>query len=104
MYDHNQIVVPESFLALFVTPGRTRPNESRDFIASRYELCEDLANHLFEYARAQHLDLGVSEDEVLRRCELGLLSASSGLNEAEAVWVIRRLAELEGWPWTRPEA
>jgi hypothetical protein len=102
MYDHNQIVVPDSFLALFVTPGRVRPNESREFIAGRYELCEDLANHLFEYARAQHHDLGVSEDEVLRRCELGLLSASSGLNEAEAVWVIRRLAELEGWPWSRP--
>lgn len=104
MYDHNQIVVPDSFLALFVAPGRARPIESREFIAGRYELCEDLANHLFEYARAQHHDLGVSEDEVLRRCELGLLSASSGLNEAEAVWVIRRLAELEGWAWTRPEA
>lgn len=100
MYDHNQLIVPDSFLALYITPGRLRPSESRAFINGRYELCEDLANHLFEYARAQHHDLGVSEDEVLRRCELGLLSAASGVNEAEAVWVIRRLAELEGWPWT----
>jgi hypothetical protein len=99
MVDPNQTLVPDSFVALFATPGQSRPRESREFISGRYELCEDLANHLFEYARAQHLDLGISEDEVLRRCELGLRSDSSGLNEAEGVWVIRRLAELEGWPW-----
>jgi hypothetical protein len=37
------------------------------------------------------------EGEVLRRCHLGLLAESSGVNEQEAVWVVRRLAELEGW-------
>lgn len=102
MYDHNQLIVPDSFLALYITPGRLKPSESREFITERYELCEDLANHLVEYARAQHHDLGVSEDEVLRRCELGLHSAVSGLNGPEAVWVIRRLAELEGWQWAGP--
>ena len=97
MYDHNQLEIPHSFVALYVVPGRLKPTAARDVIAGRYELCEDLANHLYEYARAQCHDLGVTEDDVLRRCHLGLQAESSGVNQAEAVWVIRRLAELEGW-------
>jgi hypothetical protein len=97
MYDHYQLEIPASFMALYLTPGRVQPNASRDVIAARYELCEDLANHLFEYARAQFHDLGISEGDVLSRCHLGLAGESSTVNPAEAVWVVRRLAELEGW-------
>jgi len=97
MYDHNQLGIADSFLALYLDPGSRTPTATRAAITGRYELCEDLANHLCEYARAQHHDLGISEDEVLRRCHRGLLNESSGLNEREAAWVIRRLAELEGW-------
>lgn len=102
MFDPNQIEIPQSFVALFVPDGRVKPTQSRAFIAQRYELCEDLANHLFDYARAQHFDLGLAEDEVLRRCRLGLIQDSSGLNDAEATWVTHRLAELEGWEWMDP--
>lgn len=104
MVDHNQLEIPDSFMALFLEPGRLKPNQTRAFITGRYELCEDLANHLFEYARSQHHELGISEDEVLRRCRIGLFNASSGLNQPEAVWVVRRLAELEGWDWPQPGA
>ena len=97
MYDHNQLEIPDSFMALFIAPGRAKPSATRAFITGRYELCEDLANHLDEYARAQHHDLGISEAEVLRRCHAGLLSAGSGVNGAEAEWVVRRLAEMAGW-------
>ena len=97
MYDHNQLEVPDSFLALYLVPGRLKPSATRELITGRYELCEDLANHLEEYARAQHHDLGISEAEVLRRCHVGLLTAASGVNAREAEWVIRRLAELAGW-------
>ncbi|MEO7335519.1 MAG: ATPase with chaperone activity [Caldimonas sp.] len=97
MDDLNQFDIPDSFVALYMTPGRLKPTAARATIAERYELCEDLASHLFEHARAQHHDLGIAEDEVLRRCHLGLRAESSGLDEREAGWVIRRLAELEGW-------
>ena len=97
MYDHNQLEIPDSFMALFLAPGRSKPSATRVFVSGRYELCEDLANHLDEYARAQHHDLGISAAEVLKRCHAGLLAAASGVNEAEAAWVVRRLAELEGW-------
>lgn len=98
MYDHNQLELPDSFVALFVDPGRIKPNATRAVISARYEFCEDLANHLYEYARAQHHDLGITEGDVLERVLLGLEQPASGVNAAEARWVVRRLAELEGWP------
>lgn len=97
-YDHNQLEVPESFVALFVPPGRSRPSETREVVTARYELCENLASHLTEPARALHHDRGVPQDEVLATIGLGLRSEDSGLSEREADWVVRRLAELEGWP------
>ena len=102
MGDPNQLEIPASFLALFLLPGKVKPTQTRAFITGRYELCEDLSNHLFEYARSQHHDLGIAEDEVLRRCHAGLVQESSGLSEKEATWVVRRLAELEGWEWCGP--
>ena len=98
MYDHNQIEIPESFVALYIEPGRHKPSGTRAAIGARYEFCEDLANHLYEYARAQHHDLGITEGDVLARVGLGLAQPDSGVNAAEARWVVRRLAELEGWP------
>lgn len=97
MYDHDQSTVPDSFVALYLAPGRLKPTATRAAITARYEFCEDLASHLVEYARAQHFDLGISEGDVLERCLQGLRAESSGVSEGEAVWVVRRLAELEGW-------
>ena len=99
MYDHNQLEIPDSFMALFLAPGRQKPSATRAVVTARYELCEDLASHLEAYARGQHHDLGISEVEVLQRCHAGLLSAGSGVNEAEAEWVVRRLAEMAGWAY-----
>ena len=97
MYDDNQVEIPESFYALYRVPGRLKLSATREVILARYELCEDLANHLVEYARARHYDLGISEDDVLVRCHQGLQSESAGVGADEAEWVIRRLAELQGW-------
>lgn len=99
MYEQNQIEIANSFVALFIPPGRLRPTASRAEISARYEFCEDLASHLFEHARAQHYDHGVAEGEVLDRVLMGLSQPASGVDNAEAGWVVRRLAELEGWPW-----
>ena len=39
MSDENQIIIPQSFIALFLDPGRSRPNAPRELIATRYDLC-----------------------------------------------------------------
>jgi hypothetical protein len=98
MSDESQIVVPPSFIALFVPPGRIKPTSPRTEIAARYEFCEDLAQMLTEQAQDKRWQLGASEDIVLERMLGGLNSEGSGVNAAEAVWVVTRLAELLDWP------
>lgn len=98
MSDEYQIVVPPSFIALYVPPGRIKPSAPRHEIAERYELCEDLAQMLTEQAMDKRWQLSVTEDDVLQRMLSGLQSADSVVNEAEAVWVVTRLAELLDWP------
>ncbi len=97
MDDHNQLEIPDSFVALYLVAGRLKPTATRAVIGARYEFCEDLAQHLVEYARAQHHDLGITEADVLERCHDGLRAEASGVGEAEAQWIVRRLAELAGW-------
>ncbi|MFA6262589.1 MAG: ATPase with chaperone activity [Bacteroidia bacterium] len=94
----NQIVIPPSFIALFVPPGRTKPTESRDTIAARHEFCEDMAQMLMELAQAQRFALGVAETDVLERVHKGLLADDAVVTPDEARWVICRLAELLDWP------
>lgn len=96
MDDDYQIEIPPSFHSLYMTPSR-RLAATRDEIRASYEHCETLANQLVDYARAIHLDHGIAEDEVLGRCRAGLLLPESGMQEKEADWVIRRLAELLQW-------
>ncbi|MDQ6629573.1 MAG: ATPase with chaperone activity [Pseudomonadota bacterium] len=95
-YDHNQLVVPDSFMALFVPAGQSKPTATRAVISARYELCEDLAGQLVEHAQGQH-DQGRSQEEILEAIRLGLRSGDSGIDEPESRWVVRRLAELQGW-------
>ena len=99
MSDDSQVLVPRSFIALFLEPGRSKPNMPREHIAARHEFCEDLAQMLTEHARTKHWELGVTEQDVLERMRLGLLEQDSGVSEAEAAWVVRRLAELLDWPF-----
>lgn len=98
MSEDSQIVVPPSFIALFVPPGRIRPAAPREHIAERYELCEDLAQMLTEQARARLFELGVAEHDVLERIARGLQGDGAIVSDAEAGWVVRRLAELLDWP------
>lgn len=95
--DENQIEVPASFVALFVPPGRIKPTATRSHIQQRYEYCEDLANLLTETAQSRLFELGITEGDVLERIHGGLLAGEAGVDEVEAEWVTRRLAELLGW-------
>ncbi len=98
MSDFNQLQLPASFVALFVPPGRIRPTESREHMLARYEFCEDLAETLVEHARTLQWQLGVAEEDVLERMQLGLAEGDAGLEPREARWVACRLAELLDWP------
>lgn len=97
MSEDNQIEIPHSFVALYLDPGRSKPNASRAVIAQRYEFCEDLACMLTETAKDQLFGLGITEDAVLQRCLQGLNGVESGVSGTEAVWVVRRLSELLDW-------
>ena len=98
MSDDYQIQIPPSFVALYSDRSR-RLTISLQALRQRYDLCEDLANHLVDFAKDVHHGLGVSEDEVLSRCRAGLLEPPAQVEPAEAQWIERRLAELLYWPW-----
>ena len=95
--DENQILIPTSFMALFLAPGRVKPNAPREVVATRYELCEDMACLLTEHVQTMALDQGAGEAEVLLRCRQGLLVEASVFTEQEAGWIVCRLAELLDW-------
>lgn len=105
MYDHNQSQLPRSFIELFIPSGKIKPSETREVIAARYDLCEDMAQMLTEHASAKLFELGVTEQDVLERMHLGLLQDPSAVTGPEAQWIVCRLAELLEWPmgaWPKP--
>ena len=104
MSDDNQIEIPQSFIALYLKPGRERPSAPRDVVAARYEQCEDMAQTLIEHARAWAFKDNLGETEILLRCRQGLLAEGSGFTPPEAAWVIHRLAELLDWTPPAPES
>jgi len=97
MSEESQLPIPHSFIELCLPRGRQSPVESRDRIAARHDLCEDMAQMLTEHARTTLFALGVTEDIVLDRVYQGLRAEGSGLSQAEARWVVLRLTELLGW-------
>ena len=97
MSEDSQIVVPRSFIELYIPAGRIKPTAPRDEIAARYEFCEDLASMLTEHARLKLWELGITEDDVLQRTHRGLVVPDAPVTPAEAWWVIRRRAELLEW-------
>lgn len=96
MSDESQIEIPPSFVALYVPPGRIKPTLPRTELAARYELCEDMAQMLVDTARTLEFSLGITQDDVLQRVAQGLQGDGAVVSEAEAGWVITRLAELLG--------
>jgi hypothetical protein len=93
------IPVPDSFVALYLKPGRSKPTAPWDYIAERHEFCDDLAQLLTDRARHTQWDLGLDESTVLERMHTALASdAQPVVSVTEAQWVVCRLAELLGWP------
>lgn len=99
----NQIEIPASFMAMYVTPGHSRPNAAHQVVLDRYERCEDIACLLVESAQAMAFKENFSEQEVLTRCYRGLIADSSNYTSHEAGWIVRRLAELLEWTPLEPD-
>ncbi len=93
----NQIEIPQSFMALYITRGRSTPNATQETIIARYEQCEDMACTLTEHAQTLAFKEKFTETQVLTRCHQGLLADDGGFGTGEARWVVLRLAELLGW-------
>lgn len=102
MSDDNQIFIPPSFFAVY-TDARQRLSEPIGVVRERYEMCEDLSNHLVGHAQIQHHTEVPVESEILRRIHTGLAAPESGVSAAEATWIVQRLAELLGWGTPEPE-
>jgi hypothetical protein len=98
MYEIDQTDIPGSFIELFLLPGATRPSAPRATIAARYELCEDMAQMLTEHAQGMRLGRDMPEIDVLEQLLGGLTVEGSVVGQGEALWVVRRLAELLDWP------
>lgn len=94
MSDDSQIVVPPSFIAIYVAPGKIKPSISRDQLVQRYEFCEDFAQVLLEQAKTKQWELGISQDVVIERISQGLKDAQDQWSAQEATWIITRLVEL----------
>ncbi len=96
--DDNQILIPDSFLALYAARSGSRLTEPMAHVRERYELCEDLAQALTEQARLTRFQLGITEQDVLEKMLQALLQEGSPVLPPQAQWVVRRLAELLDWP------
>ena len=96
MSDDYQIDIPPSFFALY-TDRRQRLSEPLAVVRERYEVCEDLSNHLVQQALTLHHVEVPSEPEILGKIHAGLAAPASGFSPAEAEWITRRLTELLGW-------
>ncbi|MFM6991431.1 MAG: ATPase with chaperone activity [Rhodoferax sp.] len=97
MSDASQIEIPPSFVALFVLPGHVRPHASHQVVAGRYELCEDLAQSLAPAASQMQLARDLHVADVLNQCLQAICGPGAVVEQAEAQWVVCRLAELLDW-------
>lgn len=102
MADDSQLQIPSAFVSLYVEPGRIKPSLPRDELYRRFELCEDLSVLLVEQARGLIHEFGIAEEDVLVRIHRGLADEGSPVSEAEAGWVVGRLAEHLGWEAVLP--
>ena len=95
MYDHNQTLVPDSFLALYVRHGR--PLLERKEMEARYESAELLAEQIAAVVASVPADDAAGQREALRSVKASLLADLLSEREPEATWVVTRAAEICEW-------
>ena len=95
MYEIRQLEMPASFMELYSRNGRVL--ESREFVETRFEACDDLARGVSEFCMTLAFKDDLREDTVLQRRHAGLLLTPDSVSPREAVWVTCRTAELLQW-------
>jgi hypothetical protein len=95
MYDHNQTLLPDSFLALHVRNGRAVIG--RDELEARYEIAETIALRIAEVLVHVPGDDDRARREALQAVQESLLTPPAEVSEAEATWVIARVREICEW-------
>ena len=95
MYDHNQTLVPESFLALYARHGR--PLLERKEMEARYESAESLAEQFAAVVANVPAEDAAGQREALRAVKASLLTDLLRERGPEALWVVRRVAEMCEW-------
>ena len=95
MYEIRQLEVPASFIALY--SRNERIFESREFVETRFEACDDLARSVSEFCMTLAFKDDLDEETVLQRCHAGLLQTPEAVWGKEAGWVTCRAAELLQW-------
>ena len=95
MYYHNQTLVPDSFLALYVRHGR--PLLERKEMEARYESAELLAEQIAAVVASVPADDAASQGEALSAVKASLVADLLKEREPEATWVVTRAAEICEW-------
>lgn len=99
MYEPNQNLIPDAFMALYSAHGR--PTATRAHVEARHDLCEDMAVQMGTLCASLEFKQDLAREEILRRCWMGLLAEGSGVEPPEAHWVVARTAELLEWAQPR---
>ena len=95
MYDHNQTLVPASFLALHVRHGRLLLE--RKELEARYENAESLAEQIATVLANVPADDAAGQRDALLAVKASLRADLLQERDAEATWVVTRAAELCEW-------
>lgn len=78
--------------------GRYVSGPTDEELLERYDICDDLADQLFQYASRKVATAGLSPDVALARAEKGMrLKVDAGewdFSQAEVVWVMKRAHQL----------
>lgn len=95
----NQQFIPSSFTDLFKDPTRpyAKPSEPFEVILERYDLCEDMAQMLYQPSLNMMGSMNITESDVLERTFKGLLVSQDLVSLREAQWIVQRLCELLEW-------
>jgi hypothetical protein len=95
MYDHNQTLIPDSFLALHLRMGR--PTLERSELEARAESAEAVAQQIAAVVGNIPADEEKSQLDALGAVRASLLVEPAAFSESEATWVVARAAEICGW-------
>ena len=99
MSDSDQHFIPNSFTDLFKDPARPYAKATEPFavVLERYDLCEDMAQMLYQPSLNMMGSLNITESDVIDRTLEGLLIIPEVVNPKEAKWIVQRLCELLQW-------